>query len=302
MGRAELFSAETAGLLRRRPLLGGFSAALLVFSHSAVSAQTLPPPQYQMQVGSNFSYSLAMPYNETGPGWSLSQSIYPDPKVSTFASGHDLNIYSAIYYYMWIIGPTTASVPVTFYGQYDVSGSGVFTSDANIRLYSQGGVTNIGYKFNTCGYDGNQSYGPCGTLPYSLTVDVSPIASLLQRDAQNSTAIKIEVLASTAIGSSQAWIDPGIVIDPNFAGASQYQVALSDGFGNPGSAAVPELPTWSMMLVAFGGLASVGQKVRRQKREALLCTRGELRQPRLTEAPCENFSPSPSWPSPSPAA
>jgi hypothetical protein len=225
-----------------------------------LAAQVLPPVQYQAQLSNDqLVFNFTTPYNESGPGWTVTQSIYPDPTVSTTAEGLQQEVsFSGIYYYMWLVGPIDNSVPVTFAGYYSIGGSGLFNSEAETRLYSEGGEIDVGDSINSCGFDGKSVFGECGTLPYSITINVTPIVSFADANNANSTAILIGAQSSTTIGgSSEAWTDPGIFADPSFPGADQYSIVLSPGFGNPG-APVPEPSTWAMMLIGFSGLGFAG--------------------------------------------
>ena len=72
-------------------------------------------------------------------------------------------------------------------------------------------------------------------------------------------------------GKAFASIDPAIFVDPNFIDTSLYSVELSPGVGNglPGTASpVPEPAAWSMLLMGFAGLASVGYRKAKKPRAA----------------------------------
>lgn len=66
-------------------------------------------------------------------------------------------------------------------------------------------------------------------------------------------------------GTASAWIDPYIFIDPAFARAGDYRIAVSGGVGNapPPSDAVPEPATWELMLAGFAGLGMVRRRATR---------------------------------------
>src|SRR5579863_720078 len=221
-----------------------------------LAAQVLPPVQYQAQLDSDeVVFNFTTPYNESGPGWSVTQSVYPDPTISSTAEGlQQGGLFSGIYYYMWLVGSTKKSVPVTFAGYYSIGGVGLFNSDLETRLYSEGGGLDIGNSINSCGFDGESTFGECGTFPYSITVNITPIASFADANGSNSTAILIGAASSTTTGgSSEAWTDPRIFLEPGFPGADEYSVVLSPGIGNP-AVMVPETSTWAMMLIGFAGL------------------------------------------------
>lgn len=63
---------------------------------------------------------------------------------------------------------------------------------------------------------------------------------------------------------ASASADPYIFIDPSFADAAKYSIAVSEGVSNnnPALAAVPEPASWAMMI---GGLGLVGVSMRRRQ-------------------------------------
>lgn len=65
-----------------------------------------------------------------------------------------------------------------------------------------------------------------------------------------------------------ASVDPYIYVDPAFADAAKYSVAVSEGVANdiPAAAAVPELANWIMMIAGFG---LTGGALRRGRRASL---------------------------------
>jgi hypothetical protein len=72
---------------------------------------------------------------------------------------------------------------------------------------------------------------------------------------------------STPGGSSSAFIDPYFSIDPSVSDPQDYRIFLSAGIENIGpTSAVPEMPTWAMMLVGFAGLGFAGYRRVRQPR------------------------------------
>ena len=68
-------------------------------------------------------------------------------------------------------------------------------------------------------------------------------------------------------GSSSAFIDPYFSIDPSVSDPQDYRIFLSAGVENIGpTSAVPEMPTWAMMLVGFAGLGFAGYRRVKQPR------------------------------------
>lgn len=66
---------------------------------------------------------------------------------------------------------------------------------------------------------------------------------------------------STPGGSSSAFIDPYFSIDPSVSDPQDYRIFLSAGIENTGpTSAVPEMPTWTMLLLGFAGLGFAGYR------------------------------------------
>jgi hypothetical protein len=75
----------------------------------------------------------------------------------------------------------------------------------------------------------------------------------------NTVTLEIEALAAgyadILANSATAYADPRIYVDPSFANAGAYSIALSDGVGNGMAAPVPEPSSLVLML---GGIGLVG--------------------------------------------
>ncbi len=121
---------------------------------------------------------------------------------------------------------------------------------AHIGILSPGGIGYVGggiRELCTIGCAG--SGGDANEL--EGTLNVSTFAG-----TQYTVNIYAEVFA-TALGQStfaSASVDPYIYIDPSFADAAKYSVAVSEGVANvyPALAAVPEPASWAMMIAGLG--------------------------------------------------
>ena len=86
-------------------------------------------------------------------------------------------------------------------------------------------------------------------------------------EVNNTITLEIEAMAggyaNIPANSATAYADPRIYVDPTFANAGAYSIALSDGVGNGMAAAVPEPSTTALML---GGMSLVGWAARRRRR------------------------------------
>ena len=113
----------------------------------------------------------------------------------------------------------------------------------------------------------------CTVMLYCLPVGGSPVDNgTINGAVLASTEVPFSVVLTTQIhatpgGSSSAFIDPYFSIDPSTPDAQDYQIFLSVGVENIGPAgAVPEMATWTMMLLGFAGLGFVGYRGARQLR------------------------------------
>jgi hypothetical protein len=111
----------------------------------------------------------------------------------------------------------------------------------------------------------------CTVTLYCLPVGSAPVGNgEIEGAVLASTEVPFSVVLTTQIhatpgGSSSAFIDPYFSIDPSTPDAKDYQIFLSAGVENVGpSGAVPEMPTWAMMLLGLAGLGLAGYRTPRK--------------------------------------
>jgi hypothetical protein len=279
-------NARILQTIRRPQTLTVAVAAAFVIACSASQGSTLVWPlfpQYNAQYQAANIEDSPIPINESGPGWRLTQVISPNPIVSTTSSmGAGGTLDSGIYYYIALIGPPGANVPVTISGTLTATGSGdAFNSNAVVAFYNYDGSALKSISWNC--YIGSTQ---CGASGYSYTLSLSSSPSLSDLSATSIFAMKIEV-SSGADSSSYSFAesDPSIFVPPSFPDASEYSLVLSPGIGNPG-APVPESLTWAMVLVGFAGIGLAGFR----RRGAFRTGSFKLRHSKHKEGSCPGFA------------
>jgi hypothetical protein len=183
----------------------------------------------------------------------------PFSKSSGLSSNDSLFVNATLTYSVEVVGPGQ-TVSLDFKAMAGGSSSGGSFAYADT----------VGeFRFADGSY---QVFGKtCTVMLYCLPVGGSPVDNgTINGAVLASTEVPFSVVLTTQIhatpgGSSSAFIDPYFSIDPSTTDAQDYQIFLSAGVENIGPAgAVPEMATWTMMLLGFAGLGFVGYRGARQ--------------------------------------
>lgn len=196
---------------------------------------------------------------------SLFYSLTPVPSLVANASAIDDHVddlaYSAILnltYSFEVVGGTAGdTVPLLISTNLVTSIIGLANAYATIFV-----TTSLDSKEQQSCSLGDSGSNPCTATSFSGFVSIGATSGTVDQ-------ISLQVEVGAALGnngvtvfpsSASASADPVISIDPSFAGASNYQIELSQGIGNTGSSA-PEPGTF-LLVGAFWPMAVLVRRLR----------------------------------------
>ena len=221
------------------PWLAGVAAALsgALLMGPAVAQATvvaLPAETSSVYINTGYSSTTQSTYAQLGGG---TGSISLQPYVSLQArinNQYTQDVFSTLDYDFQVEGGSPGdSVPLLIATNLLASGTYPQYGAASIGVFTGGGVGLAGEM--VCTYPSD-----CPATQFSGTLSLTASAGDVYR-------IHLRAIAEGSNVSASA--DPYIYVDPHFAGAGNYSIAVSSGVAN---APVPEPATWAMMLVGFG--------------------------------------------------
>ena len=156
-----------------------------------------------------------------------------------------------------VFGPSGYEVPILLSGASGITrsnggGASVFES---VYVNGSGGLA----FSQSC--DGGNYIGGCGGRTYDQGIT---LASSTESTFGDLGTVALEIDLGGYEGSASGFIDPFLMIDPQFAQAGQFHIVFAPGVTN-GGGAVPEPAAWALMLAGFG---LVGARLRHSKRQS----------------------------------
>ena len=220
-----------------------FIAALLAFG-AGLHADTIQSPTYTISVGTDAgsnAYSQPGSYSYTSANGSAMASVaaFPDVLLSASATSAFFGAGSAsasITYYFEIVGANPGDhIPVLIAANLSTDAAGKYrdpsSGDASIIVTTQDDQQQASVS---CG-NVTRSPGSCNNPDWSGTLAVDYVGGY-----QASVTVSVTAFANADTGHGDAYADPLIYVNPSFANAADYSVALSPGVGNGLPSAVPE--------------------------------------------------------------
>jgi hypothetical protein len=193
-----------------------------------------------------------------------------DPSIAVSASaggdvvGSQAQADASLNYSLELVGPSGAPVPVDL--KSSITGTLISGSAYGVVALASASLVVI----NPSGSLVSGSYLPAPPQPTTVDTVIDLFPNTIYGVSLQALALALcgaqdEYGTATCDGnlaSASAAVDPTFTIDPNFAGASQYQIVFSPGVAS----AVPEPDTWAMMLIGFAGLGYAAFRRPRDKR------------------------------------
>ncbi len=227
----------------------------------ATSAQaiTLSPARYSAAVKGGFSFNDFAPVGTTHDDTFGTASAWagdsPVLKVGVDGASGPLGggqiAEASISYKFAVLSAFPGSVHILINGAAQAFGSGNYFSEGGVDLFGSTGAT-VAWAHKCHASPGCNSINQVGTSggPRAVTVNANE-------------AYQIRLYASggtfDANSSFNAWADPTITFDPDYAAPQGATFAFSPGIpvARVDAGGVPEPATWAMMLMGFGGLGAM---------------------------------------------
>jgi hypothetical protein len=234
----------------------GWAAAILpaptTLAHCAVDKTVFDDPFHCALGSGNAIATLAL-----SPFVSLSAQAISPPVDADGA--HGSGAMATVTYYFQVLGPPGDIVPILIATSLKAAGThpslGIGFATLSIHTTAAGDSVVAVCSNGTCG-GGSSFVGMLSTRARSGDLNT------ISMQVEGSTGSSL-----TSGNSATASVDPFIFIDPSFAGASLYSIAVSPGVAN--AAAVPE-PA-SRVLVALGALVlALAAAASRKRRSGLV--------------------------------
>ena len=272
--------------MKLRYLFGIVATILLMQPHQsqALALPSITDSVYLTSYGSNYfsgpnapaSISASVgsidPINHPGTATGiLNLLVKPFPSISAFATatgGGGANVGGTLDYYFTIVGPADTFIPTIV----------KFNGDASVtQIGSNFGASS---HFSIAGTDFADAYdvsvGAFNSSLHTVGGFATPFSGSSYADtgpysirANSFLHVRMSVTAVVfGDGTASAFIDPFIMIDPNFADRGLYSIILSEGISNDVSAVpIPAaLPLFGTALLGLGGIRL------RAKRKAVSAT------------------------------
>jgi hypothetical protein len=218
---------------------GGIAAVAMMVSPGVALATVLPLASFAAGVEINGGpptvTSSPSPINLSGSCYSFSQSVMPDPSLTSTATTVDTGFSSceaegSLIYYVGVVGPAgNLNVPIIISGTTTLMaapGGSALVQISSVENDCPGGIQ-----------------PKCGTQSFTYSADIFA-----------NGYIKIGFIESafeSGSGTASASIDAYIYIDPTFPLASEYSLVFDDGFGDQ---PIPEPNSMSLLVSSIFGL------------------------------------------------
>jgi hypothetical protein len=221
--------------------------AVLVCSSSLGAGTILPDALYVvtlgLQDGSAFTYTTPGSYTLGG----VTGVLFGFPDAVGQASVHGNKDAASgadafLTYYFTVVGSTFGqTIPI------DISGS-LFASATTGPADSVSALAAISVT-TALDYDSAEVQA---ASPANGTAFSSPVLHVnFYGGSQYLNFVQLHASASGYGGFAQASADPYIYIDPSFANAASYSIAVSQGIGNSQASATPEPASFTLIGIAF---------------------------------------------------
>jgi hypothetical protein len=226
-------------------------------------AQTLPAASYQVNVTAQEGIQdLFAPGTLALGGAQASLRVSPDILLQASAAGPTNQSVSGgarLIYSFLLSGPSAPSVPLLVYAALGASAGGDPTVS---RGYAGAGLiaTTVLDQQRIDVTCDNQNTGGCPNAGFVGWISLVGAPNYLG---------SIDLFASATGqngGYGSAFVDPRIIVDPTFANASAYTIALSPGVVNDSPMAATTAPEPATLALTASGLAGLLLTARRRPR------------------------------------
>lgn len=234
----------------------GVAIGMAGLAATAAGAVTLAPARYYGGLSGNHGYSGFVPNSVTftsafGTKTASSQSVggLRTSVVGASTIGGDGVAEAMISFKFIVISALPGAIDLIINGIAQSAGSGNYFGESGVEVFGSRGAT-VAYAHSCNASPGcnsfRQVFSSGGAIP--VRVQANEILTML-----------IYARGGTfgANSSFNVFADPTIMFDPAYAKPAGAYFEYSGGIPNPVVAGVPELMTWSLMLVGFGA-AGIG--------------------------------------------
>jgi len=183
-------------------------------------------------------------------------------RVNADVNGSGLSsAYTFFEYFFSVVGPTNVSIPIIVFASAEVSQPIRAGSSNTVQLFL-GTPQSVPLIASACNAGAGSPATVCGGLSASPSFSIASHHVVTSNELDNIQAT-IFVSANTLFGAPEdhqsGFLDPVIMIDPDFSRANEFQIIFSSGVGNV--AAIAEPTTLALLGSGLFGLGMVRRRL-----------------------------------------